>query len=46
MAAGKSGIMIFLTAIIAISGLTPVFASSQLDITIDPDAGIAVAKMT
>ena len=46
MTAGKSGIMIFLTAIIAISGLTPVFASSQLDITIDPDAGIAVAKMT
>jgi hypothetical protein len=42
----KVSIMLFLTAIIAISGLTPVFASSQLDITIDPDAGIAVAKMT
>ena len=46
MTTGKLGIMIFLTAVIAISGLTPVFASSQLDITIDPDAGIAVAKMT
>jgi len=46
MTTGKLGIMIFLTAIIAISGLTPVFASSQLDITIDPDAGVAVAKMT
>ena len=46
MTTGKLGIMIFLTAIIAISGLTPVFASSQLDITIDPDTGIAVAKMT
>ena len=42
----KVSIMLFLTAVIAISGLTPVFASSQLDITIDPDAGIAVAKMT
>ena len=42
----KVSIMLFLTAIIAISGLTPVFASAQLDITIDPDAGIAVAKMT
>ena len=46
MTAGKLGIMVFLTAIIAISGLTPVFASAQLDITMDPDAGIAVAKMT
>ncbi len=46
MNTGKLGIMIFLTAVIAISGLAPVFASSQLDITIDPDAGIAVAKMT
>ena len=46
MTTGKLGIMIFLTAVIAISGLTPVFASSQLDITIDPDTGIAVAKMT
>ena len=46
MNTGKLGIMIFLTAVIAISGLTPVFASSQLDITIDPDTGIAVAKMT
>jgi len=42
----RSSIMLFLTAVIVISGLAPVFASSQLDITIDPDAGIAVAKMT
>ena len=42
----RLSIMLFLTAIIAISGLAPVFASAQLDITIDPDAGIAVAKMT
>ena len=42
----RLGIMLFLTAVITISGLAPVFASSQLDITIDPDAGIAVAKMT
>ena len=46
MTAVKVSVMLFLTAVIAISGLTPVFASSQLDITIDPDAGIAVAKMT
>ena len=42
----RLSMMLFLTAVITISGLAPVFASSQLDITIDPDAGIAVAKMT
>ena len=42
----RLSIMLFLTAIIAISGLAPVFASSQLEVTIDPNSGTAVAKMT
>ena len=46
MNAGKLGMMIFLTAIIAIGGLAPALASSQLEVTIDPDSDTAVAKMT
>ena len=36
----------FLTAIIAIGSITPVFSSGQLDVTIDSDSDIALAKMT
>ena len=36
----------FLTAIIAIGSITPVLASGQLDVTIDSDEDIALAKMT
>ena len=42
----RLSIMLFLTAIIAISGLAPVLASSQLEVTIDPNSDTAVAKMT
>ena len=37
---------LFLTFLITISSLTPVFASSQLEVTIDPNSEIALAKMT
>jgi len=37
---------VFLTVIIAFSGIMPVFASSQLEVTIDPNSNTAVAKMT
>ena len=36
----------FLSIIIAISGISPVFASSQLEVTIDPNSDTAIAKMT
>ena len=39
-------IVAFLSIIIAISGISPVFASSQMEVTIDPNSDIAVAKMT
>ena len=39
-------VVLFLTAIIAIGSITPVFASGQLDVTIDSDEDIALAKMT
>ena len=39
-------VVLFLTAIIAIGSITPVFASGQLDVTIDSDSDIALAKMT
>ena len=42
----RLSMMLFLTAIVAISGLAPVFASSQLEVTIDPNSDTAVAKMT
>jgi len=46
MTANRLCMMLFLTAIIAISGLTSVFASSQLEVTIDPNSDTAIAKMT
>ena len=39
-------IIAFLSVFIAISGISPVFASSQLEVTIDPNSDTAVAKMT
>ena len=42
----RLSMMLFLTAVIAISGLAPVLASSQLEVTIDPNSDTAVAKMT
>ena len=39
-------VIAFLSFFIVISGLSPVFASSQLEVTIDPDSDTAVAKMT
>ena len=39
-------VVLFLTAIIAIGSITPVLASGQLDVTIDSDSDIALAKMT
>ena len=46
MAVVRLSIMLFLTAIIAISGLAPALASSQLEVTIDPNSDTAIAKMT
>ena len=37
---------LFLTFVITVSSLTPAFASSQLEVTIDPDSDVALAKMT
>ena len=37
---------LFLTFLITVSSLTPAFASSQLEVTIDPDSDVALAKMT
>jgi len=39
-------IVAFLSIIIAIGGISPVFASSQLEVTIDPNSDTAIAKMT
>jgi len=39
-------IIAFLSFFIAISGISPVFASSQLEVTIDPNSDTAIAKMT
>ena len=39
-------IIAFLSIFIAISGISPVFASSQLEVTIDPTSDTAIAKMT
>ena len=39
-------VVLFLTTVIAIGSITPVFASGQLDVTIDSDSDIALAKMT
>jgi len=39
-------IVAFLSIIITIGGISPVFASSQLEVTIDPNSDTAIAKMT
>ena len=39
-------IIAFLSIFIAIGGISPVFASSQLEVTIEPGSDTAVAKMT
>ena len=39
-------IIAFLSFFVAISSLSPVFASSQLEVTIDPNTDTAIAKMT
>jgi hypothetical protein len=41
----RLSVILSLIAIIAISGLTPALASSQLELTIDPTSDKAVAKM-
>jgi hypothetical protein len=38
-------IIAFLSFFVAISGISPVFASSQLEVTIDPSSDTAIAKM-
>jgi len=40
-----TAIIAFLSFFIAISGISPVFASSQLEVTIDPNSDTAIAKM-
>ena len=39
-------IIAFLSFFVAISAISPVFASSQLEVTIDPNSDTAIAKMT
>ena len=39
-------IIAFLSIFIAISSISPIFASSQLEVTIDPNSDTAIAKMT
>jgi len=39
-------IIAFLSIFIAISGISPVLASSQLEVTIEPNSDTAIAKMT
>jgi len=39
-------IVAFLSIIITIGGISPVLASSQLEVTIDPNSDTAIAKMT
>jgi len=38
-------IVAFLSFFIAVGGISPVFASSQLEVTIDPNSDTAYAKM-
>ena len=42
----RFSIVIFLVSVIAVGSLAPAFASSQLEVTIDPNSDTAVAKMT
>jgi len=46
MIISKLGMIIFLTGVICVSGIAPIFASSQLEVTIDPNSNTATAKMT
>ena len=39
-------IIAFLSIFIAVGGISPVLASSQLEVTIDPNSDTALAKMT
>jgi len=39
-------IVAFLSIIVTIGGISPAFASSQLEVTIDPNSDTAIAKMT
>ena len=39
-------IITFLSIFIAVGGISPVFASSQLEVTIEPNSDTAIAKMT
>ena len=39
-------IIAFLSIFIAIGSISPVLASSQLEVTIDPNSDTAIAKMT
>jgi len=39
-------IIAFLSIFITIGGISPVFASSQLEVSIDPNSDTAIAKMT
>ena len=39
-------IIVFLSIFIAVGSISPVLASSQLEVTIDPNSNIAIAKMT
>ena len=39
-------VIAFLSFFIAVGGISPVFASSQLEVTIDPNSDTAIAKMT
>jgi len=39
-------IIAFLSIFVAVGGISPVFASSQLEVTIDPNSDTAIAKMT
>ncbi|NWK06007.1 hypothetical protein HX827_01530 [Marine Group I thaumarchaeote] len=46
MQKGTITIIAFLSIFITVSGISPVFASSQLEVTIDPNSDTAIAKMT
>jgi len=39
-------IIAFLSFFVAVGGISPIFASSQLEVTIDPNSDTAIAKMT
>ena len=45
MITSRMSIILFLTTIVTLSGLSPVLASSQLEVTIEPNSNTAVAKM-